>query len=457
MWEMFNTDLLVTGERQVLGLAHPQSNIVKHVQCLNIKTRIAPSDADDQLPMLLAALPRGQLRGFESNSGVSTAALKLLLRLHPAIEHLRIPAVEIKNLVGCPWVPQRLPYISRMKVYLQHTTHEQVRDIWDRCSGLQDASLMGSAYGSATYTLHEEHFLLDGTSDTKDGTDKCASPQLQLKSLHLGDIGLPKTFVTMFRRINPLLINKLTLDGTTGIEKLLEALAAEFEKGQPQLQYLHIVNQAAQTTDDLNCGRIDVDGIVNHGETLTSLLVVDDTADLEKIAIACPRLQQFCLNLYELDSDRPENDIIERDPSSGGDQPTESEQALRAVASIGSLEVLWLTNPPNYRKSFRTPGHLWGYFRRQLETGEQRYALQARANGLMRYLAAHGSNIAVLALSPTEKLTEATSPDKNGHFWPNYYYGRGSVVDYKGHSAAVAIPMADWNAEASYAIVLKET
>ncbi|KAF2845384.1 hypothetical protein T440DRAFT_483459 [Plenodomus tracheiphilus IPT5] len=58
MWETLNTTLLV-GQRHVRGLARPQSNILKHVRYLHIKTRVAPNCSNDHLPMLLAALPSG--------------------------------------------------------------------------------------------------------------------------------------------------------------------------------------------------------------------------------------------------------------------------------------------------------------------------------------------------------------------------------------------------------------
>ena len=71
MWETFTTDLLAnTGSRNVLGLASPASNIVKHVRQINLLDRPNAFKEADQLPQLLAAIPRGQLCGFKSGSGV---------------------------------------------------------------------------------------------------------------------------------------------------------------------------------------------------------------------------------------------------------------------------------------------------------------------------------------------------------------------------------------------------
>ncbi|KAF2845385.1 hypothetical protein T440DRAFT_493495 [Plenodomus tracheiphilus IPT5] len=232
----------------------------------------------------------------------------------------------------------------------------------------------------------------------------------------------------MFQSINVFSIGKLTLDGTSGVARLLGALAALFAEGKPRLQELRVVNQAAQTGHGKlyihcrDCGRIDVDGIVNHGETLTDLLIVNGSIHRE--------------NDTKIHNHRP-----------GHAEPSEFEEALEAIASMQSLKVLRVTNPSNYRKSYRSPGNLFAYFRRQLENGEQRFVFQARADGLMHYLGAHGSAIKVLALVPMNKLTKATSSDKNAHSWPNYYYGHGdmgSATDNFGTKTATARPLMKW-------------
>lgn len=60
--ETFTTDLLQTGERVEMGLAHPNSNIIKHVRNIQLRSRNSASGPD--LPVLLAAIPSGQLLGL---------------------------------------------------------------------------------------------------------------------------------------------------------------------------------------------------------------------------------------------------------------------------------------------------------------------------------------------------------------------------------------------------------
>lgn len=72
----------------------------------------------------------------------------------------------------------------------------------------------------------------------------------------------------------------------------------------------------------------------------------------------------------------------------------------------------------------------------------------------MRYLGEHGSFLHVLAFSPFEGLQKAVSLDSNRHFWPDYYYTRGQMIDHKGKVTAVAVPLADWKDEYPDASIL---
>lgn len=212
---------------------------------------------------------------------------------------------------------------------------------------------------------------------------------------------------------------------------------------------------------------MDVDGIVNHGETLTNLLIVnggihraDETrffnaSDLQNIAIACPILKQLCLNLYEIDPGKSEGDTLGPRPGNCH-ETTEFEHAISHIASMSSLRVLRFINPPNYRRAYHRPGEFMRFFRRSLEIGDQRHAFQAHANGVMRFLGDHRSAVEVLAFAPIEKPKEATLADKNGHVWPNYYYGCGEMLDQRGTSIAVACTLADWKTEVAYATILED-
>jgi hypothetical protein len=106
------------------------------------------------------------------------------------------------------------------------------------------------------------------------------------------------------------------------------------------------------------------------------------------------------------------------------------------------LSRLQLTNLPDHRASYNRPGEFYRWFLRSLEKGQERYRFQARADGLMRYLAQQGSKIEYLMFSPLDDLRRADHADINGHVWPEYVYSRGTRVDNQGSEVAVAVPTA---------------
>ncbi|KAH7089490.1 hypothetical protein FB567DRAFT_559025 [Paraphoma chrysanthemicola] len=293
----------------------------------------------------------------------------------------------------------------------------------------------------------------------------------------------------MFERIEPLTLRVLKLDVTSGMGSLFKALASSFAQKEVSLRHLRINRlpkaEAEEVHESLllfltsfcglktiwiqcdDCSKISTDGIINHGETLKILFIVNGgvhrqdktkcmvAGDLQQIATACPELQQLCLNLYEIDPDRNESDIL-------GPQPgvtyvaNDFEEALQAIASMPKLKVLRFTNPPNYRQTYFRPGELFRWFPRSLQSGTERMAYKARADGVMQYLREHGSNVHFLAFSPTEKLNKATSADKHGHVWPDYYYYAGRLTDVKGTDIAVARPLVHWKTEYPSVMVWKE-
>ena len=177
--------------------------------------------------------------------------------------------------------------------------------------------------------------------------------------------------------------------------------------------------------------------------------------DLRKVAIACPNLEQLCLNLYEIDPDTPEGDFLSP-KSTLSSESTEFENALSAIASMKALQLLRLTNPPNYRKAYHRQGEFMRFFRRSLESGEQRYAFQARSDSIVRYMGDRGSNIKLLAFSPMELLTKAATADKNGHFWPHYFYSCERMKSNRGTEVSIARPVRNWKAEMPEATILNE-
>jgi hypothetical protein len=498
LWETLTTDLIQSGQRHVLGLAHPTSNIVKHVRNIKLLSRSLTGNVD-HLPMLLAAIPRGQLRGFSSASQIQLSTSNLLLLLHPKLEVFTTPeSGVIAHAIQSPWTVGCLSYLKTLSVDVDLFTSKHLQKIWKECPKLVNLGFFqanNSPFRSLNVisVIEEDAFLpVDpGTLIPSIKEDSNLQVQafepLKLENLQLGNITLPKRLNTMFQRFDVLALSSLVLDTFAGAKGLLETLAAEFAGGHPGLRKLQITGLPDQVSDEFNtsllgflssfcglqqlkvqctsCNKIHVDGIINHGNTLEELCIVNggihrqnedqcfDAADLHKIATTCLKLEQLCLNLYEIDGDRNESDVLGPQPGVAF-QPNEFEQALCAIATMPKLRILRLTNPPNYRKAYHRPGEVTRFFPRALQSGTERQGFQARADGVMRYLGEHGSSLKVLAFSPVEVLKKFDRPDKHGHIWPNYFYYRGRMTDDKGTDIAVARPLVNWSKEFPNATIL---
>ncbi|KAI4638300.1 hypothetical protein J4E93_010300 [Alternaria ventricosa] len=496
MWETFTTDLLVKtgpGSRNVRGLASPSSNIVKHVRRINLLDRPNAFKEADQLPQLLAAIPRGQLTGFKSRSGVPFSTLELLLQIHPRLEQFDIPGLQMSGILQSAWTGSSLSGLTRMDVSVNTPTPRDFQELWVRCPKLTHIHMMRSeTVTSTSISLQEGHFEVDTTSAvSQDGSDTTQSDMvsLQLSSLYISALMLPATFSTMFQRIDIFALTELVLVDTGRVAELLEAMCFEFQKRETSLRKLRLLLMNEDASNDIrsqlelfllsfhglsqlhyqcdNCDKIDIDGIINHGETLTDLLVVNggvhrqdatecmSAEELGKVAIACPNLEQLCLNLYEIDPDTPEGDFL-GPKTSVLSESTEFEKALGAIASMKALRLLRLTNLPNYRKAYHRQGEFMRFFRRSLESGEQRYAFQARADSIVRYMGDRESNIRLLAFSPMESLTKAATADKNGHVWPRYFYSCERMKSSRGAEVSIARAVRDWKAEMPEATILNE-
>jgi hypothetical protein len=112
-----------------------------------------------------------------------------------------------------------------------------------------------------------------------------------------------------------------------------------------------------------DCGKIDVAAILNHGSTLRVLLVVTGTvhrrnpdmcfsaADITRLASVCPRIQQLCLNIFDLAPGASEDlagSHIKAFPDVVVPQ-THFEAALGAIAKMPSLQTLRLPDSRIFR------------------------------------------------------------------------------------------------------------
>jgi hypothetical protein len=483
LWETITTDLVQKGQRHLIGIANPNSNIVRHVREILLLDR-SISVIDDHLPKLLAVIPRNQLQKFKSATQIQQPTLELLLMLHSNLEVLELPnGSNLAGIVNSLWTTGCLSNLKSIKIDVCSFSSQAMQNLWTECVNLIHVDLESPAQGTTGSILHEDAFrssskeeLLSSTPQDKTVSTLSQAGSLKLKSLRISKITLPKSLDSMFRRIDILALHELTLQHFVGAGDLLDSMASSFAEGTPSLKRLCIINLGEQATGDFvvsqfsfltsfcgleelalqcaNCHKLDVNGVAFHGETLKVLYLVNggihrrdrsrciDPSDLMKIAMSCQQLDQLCLNLYELETDRNNSDFLGPRPGIPF-EPSEFEQALSAIASMSKLRGLQLTNLPDYRASYNRPGEFYRWFLRSLEKGQERYRFQARADGLMRYLGQQGSNIKWLLFSPFDDLRRADHADINGHVWPRYVYSRGTRVDDKGSEVAVAVPTAE--------------
>jgi hypothetical protein len=411
------------------------------------------------------------------------------------LEELDLPlGRSFADAVQSEWTTGCLLNITRASVTVDTFSCQVLQKLWKECPKLAVLGL-GATKGGSSAVIPEEAFLptlderVSASKDAGQSTWETAKHlRLRLDSLSLGSITLPKQLDTMIQRIDVLTLRTLQLGATIGASRLLESIATEFTKGQPNLQRLS-VTLVAEHTPDLatslllllnsfqglrilkihrsDCDKIDVDSLVHHGETLKILSIVNggahrqdankclNASDMQKIATGCTKISELCLNLYENAGDENEDDML--GPQQGVSYtPNEFEQALTAIAGMPKLCILRFTNPPNYRKAYFRNGELARFFHRNLQMGLERYSFQARADGIMRYLGEHGSDLKVLALSPLGMTEKITLTDKNGHIWPHYYYYRGRMTDHKGTDVAVARPLRSWKDDYPDALVLED-
>jgi hypothetical protein len=303
MWETFTTDLNAKkGQRDVLGLAHPDSNIIKHVRRIHLFKSLDATKCDNLLPRLLTAIPRDQLRGFKSKISVPIDSLELLVQLHTRLEKLDLIGIDILVILQSPWTGRSLSELTSIKIPVGTLESRAVGDLWTNCTKLKHVCLVRNYGGTSTRPNLQEHFFDPDASIAVQQSgappvDNLDKARLQLNSLYIDDLVLPLTFTTMFQQIDIISLQVLVLDETQGVAEILEAMCSEFQRQQPSLRRLRLIGMSGLDSDDFtshlqlfllsfhglrqlhvhcdNCIKIDVDGIINHGETLTDLLLVN--------------------------------------------------------------------------------------------------------------------------------------------------------------------------------------
>jgi hypothetical protein len=157
-------------------------------------------------------------------------------------------------------------------------------------------------------------------------------------------------------------------------------------------------------------------------------------ADITRLASVCPRIQQLCLNIFDLAPGASE-DFAGFHTKAYSDvvvPQTHFEAALGAIAKMPSHQTLRLPDPRIFRIGTDQEGDMAPGIDLWVAQGNQQLRFQALADGIMGYLAERGSKTKILAFSPLDGIRKSDSPDENGHSWPHYFYLRARLTDSLG-------------------------
>jgi hypothetical protein len=377
MWKCLVTDLTPSGRQDISDLAHLRSNIAQHVRTLVLKGSRGNRPFTN-LPLLLVAIHRDQLRELTSDIGIPAPTLVVALQLQTGIKMLKLPGTQALSVaLQSPHTSGSLDSVANLVLIIGSLTHEGYQTVWNRCPNLIRLQLSQSQSipSAERRALHGNDFLPppgpDALSNKETSSYTKKHRVLKLQELVVIRMQLPSMFDDMFRRIDILVLQKLRLAGALGAAGFLKALAKAFAEGKPALQSLRIVRHDAQGNDEFTqnlglllesfqglrqlhvncygCDKIAVKSIRNHGKTLTDLAIFNGNmfrmekakctgaADIKGIASTCPKIEQLCLNLYELDPDEPEGEVLGPPPNISF-QPTAFESALSAITSMETFE-----------------------------------------------------------------------------------------------------------------------
>jgi hypothetical protein len=254
----------------------------------------------------------------------------------------------LTNVLKSPWTTCCFFMLTNLVIYVDSLSREGFQKLWDEASKFQRLELWPSPRQPPTShagaamvprgspNMEVDYFLPASTKASKQvGFNAIVGHQvtdaLKLKKLFIGSVVLPKTLGSMSQRIDVLAFHELVLDAFAGASELFEALATSLNAGKSCLKYLRLLRlpeQGAgevllslsvllmsfhglqrlhiQCTDDPT---VIVEGIVNHGETLKTLLFVNggihrddkekcwDASDLLRIATSCTEIEQLCVNI----------------------------------------------------------------------------------------------------------------------------------------------------------------
>lgn len=329
MFRYFTTDMCPTSDKEMAALIHPDSRILRHIRNLTVEEESEFSEED--LDLLLAALPRDQLRSFthEGRKQLSTHTLQLLLQCHrtlnflcatgvPSIAELKHSSAIIPHLASVRTfsvtVPRETVEGDAIELYFRNAHHiiQNMPEIFSlrfRC---------GAGNTGSRRRINIAPLFAQGASPLR---------LSRLKHLSLRSVQMVPNYHALLGSLEILRLKTLYLNNCVNVQSLLDTMTSAFEaeesrgdlrrfilfldqRGSRSLADVHAVEgflKACPRLNFLKLGymdyhKIDTSCIAVHAETLNVLSLatmeghVYHPGDIQHLLSVCTGLNQLGLN-----------------------------------------------------------------------------------------------------------------------------------------------------------------
>jgi hypothetical protein len=467
-------------ENGLTALIHPSSEILKHLRNLVVETSI--NFSEDDLKLLLAALPRDQLKYFKyrGDTPLALGTLQLLLQCHRALEDLY--ADEVQGFAAVEHFAAIAPLLGsfrRFKVCVPKPLATQAL-----ATHLKDCRILVKNMPKlVTLEVHghpgkTRPGRYDQTDVASFFMDKDSSIDLSgLKELCVESIRMTPNYDCLLNSVDVFTLRTMTLQRCGDQISLLKAMSDVFASQESRgflktLRLEYDWSEVASTEIATAIGRflevcprlshldvrmanqpmIDKKSIIANAATLQTLQLRTgywprhhkgqnySSQDVKAIVDACTRLELLGLELPPAKlgtvDELPEDFRLSR-RTDRANVNTELEAFVSALSSNKSIQCLRMLNLPivEYNTAASTPITV-------KEAAWCRHTFANFATEVMRFMDDCGSSVRLLQRFPYSSLRDQPAPsDVDGHKWPYYTYLKGRVTDSRGASQTVACPL----------------
>jgi hypothetical protein len=241
MWRSLGPDLDASSDKSLATLLHPQNRILPHIRDLYC------IGADEQIRLLLLALPRDNLTEFQADSSVSPLTIQMLLQSQRKLQHLNVFVINDPALLDdghvpfCDsqtWIKPLVKEVKTLKTYLP-TSPGKTADsfryyqfLLENIPSLKELCIDGYTEPNVPPTWIDLRIIM------QEGLTTARFPQLTSLRLKLVDLG--KSSQVLFSNFKFSGLAKLCLIGCDHMATFMDALLEYYNKNSEVLEELCI-------------------------------------------------------------------------------------------------------------------------------------------------------------------------------------------------------------------------